>query len=265
MFHKSDLDHYLTVWQDMGNTSYFHNKTRHPIKYVLHRIVHTYNTLVHINLAFSGCGLIDKKASYLATIITNNPTLKYLSLQQCGLGVTAALAIANSLKKNDTLQYLSLYGNDIGDQGGWALARCFDQNHTLQELDLGWNELTDNAIMVHLVTASQLRMLAIKYNHLYAMQNLSSHFMEQILFEPQSFRFHPNNGRNVLSVTVNTMLTQNRCLGWNPQTQPFFPLHQQRALEEAQQQLLHHLPLELCLYILSFIQRECYKPELQWK
>lgn len=92
-----------------------------------------------------GFQLSDEDIQAIAFALTENKTLKALSLDHLQIGDEGAQKISQGLCYNQSLTYFSLRWNDIGEEGGIALADSLHYNKSLKHLVLSFNNLGSNA------------------------------------------------------------------------------------------------------------------------
>ncbi len=90
-------------------------------------------------LNFEHCGLTEKHAKYIATVIRIQPTITTIHLDHNAIGNKGMSQIAKALKDNDILASLSLKNNSIGNKGIADLAKGLRINRTLRSIDLSEN------------------------------------------------------------------------------------------------------------------------------
>eukprot|EP01115_Flamella_aegyptia_P010977 TRINITY_DN49919_c0_g1_i3.p1 TRINITY_DN49919_c0_g1~~TRINITY_DN49919_c0_g1_i3.p1 ORF type:complete len:361 (-),score=84.39 TRINITY_DN49919_c0_g1_i3:125-1207(-) len=81
----------------------------------------------------------------IAYALTENKTLRALSLDHLQIGDEGAKQIAQGLCYNESLTYLSMRWNNISDDGGCHLADSLHYNKSLKTFVLSYNCLSDKA------------------------------------------------------------------------------------------------------------------------
>lgn len=92
-----------------------------------------------------GFQLSEEDIQVIAYGLTENKTLKALSLDHLQIGDEGIKQIAQGLCYNESLTYISLRWNDIGNEGGMALADALHYNKTIKHLVLAFNNLGNPA------------------------------------------------------------------------------------------------------------------------
>lgn len=92
-----------------------------------------------------GFQLSEEDVQALAYGLTENKTLKALSLDHLQIGDDGIKQIAQGLCYNESLTYISLRWNNIGNEGGMAIADALHYNKTIKHLVLSFNTLGNPA------------------------------------------------------------------------------------------------------------------------
>lgn len=87
----------------------------------------------------------DEGAKQLSQGLCYNESLTYLSLRWNNLSNEGGAAIADSLHYNKGIKTLVLSFNNLGPAAGQAFAAALKRNSTMETLDLKWNQIDDEA------------------------------------------------------------------------------------------------------------------------
>jgi len=116
-----------------------------------------------------GFQLSPEDVQAIAYSLTENKTLKALSLDHLQIGDEGAKQLGQGLCYNESLTYLSLRWNNISNEGGQALADALHYNKGLKSLVLSFNNIGDAAgqsFSVALKRNTILETLDLKWNQL---------------------------------------------------------------------------------------------------
>ena len=103
----------------------------------------------------------------LASVITNNPTMKHLILQQCNLQEQGLITITNALRSLSCLRTLNISSNKISNEVALELKEAIALNNTFGHLEMVSCDLTEIGITTianSLAKISSLTHLNIGYN-----------------------------------------------------------------------------------------------------
>lgn len=87
----------------------------------------------------------DEGAKQLSQGLCYNESLTYLSLRWNNLSNEGGAAIADSMHYNKAIKTLVLSFNNLGPSAGQAFAAALKRNNTMETLDLKWNQIDDEA------------------------------------------------------------------------------------------------------------------------
>lgn len=96
-------------------------------------------------LGMIGCQISAAEAGCLATALQDNTTLEVLQITSCtdsvATGNELSVAFSKTLSQNTTLKDLTLRGSAIGSVGASCLAKTLCHNHTVEALDIAYNAI----------------------------------------------------------------------------------------------------------------------------
>jgi len=92
-----------------------------------------------------GFQLTPEDIQAVAYALSENKTLKALSLDHLQIGDEGIKQIAEGLCYNESLTYISLRWNDIGNEGGMALADALHYNKHIKQMIVAFNNLGNPA------------------------------------------------------------------------------------------------------------------------
>lgn len=116
-----------------------------------------------------GFQLTEEDIQAIAYGLTENKTLKALSLDHLQIGDEGIKQIAQGLCYNESLTYLSLRWNSIDNEGGIALADALHYNKSIKHLIIAFNNLgnpSGNAFAAALKKNTTLEILDLKWNQI---------------------------------------------------------------------------------------------------
>ena len=97
-------------------------------------------------LDLTGCSMTSDGVGEVVSGLSDNHTLRRLSLSHSQIGSEGAVAVATMLKRNSSLETLQLAGCSIGSSGGVELGVALERNKTLRVLWLSGNEIGDDGV-----------------------------------------------------------------------------------------------------------------------
>lgn len=116
-----------------------------------------------------GFQLSNEDIQAIAYGLTENKTLKALSLDHLQIGDEGVKQIAQGLCYNESLTYISFRWNDIGNEGGMALADALHYNKNIKTMVIAFNRLGNPAghsFAEALKKNTALEVLDLKWNQI---------------------------------------------------------------------------------------------------
>ena len=92
------------------------------------------------------CSMTSDGVGEVVSGLSDNHTLRELSVSHSQIGSEGAVAVAAMLKRNSSLETLHLDWCSIGSSGGVELGVALDRNKTLRVLVLSWNAIGDDGV-----------------------------------------------------------------------------------------------------------------------
>ena len=122
-----------------------------------------------VEMRVLGFQISDEDMQAIAYALTENKTLRALSLDHLQIADSGAKHLAQGLCYNESITYLSLRWNEIGNEGGTALADILHYNNTLKNMNLSFNNFgraTGQAFAAAIIKNTALETLDLKWNNL---------------------------------------------------------------------------------------------------
>jgi len=86
----------------------------------------------------------DEGVKQIAQGLCYNETLTYISLRWNDIGNEGGMSLADSLHYNKSIKHMVVSFNNLGSPAGYSFAEALKKNTTLEVLDLKWNQIEDD-------------------------------------------------------------------------------------------------------------------------
>jgi hypothetical protein len=125
-------------------------------------------------LTLDACHVGEEGGSFVALVLSRNPTLKKLSIERIGTGFQGIRDLASSLKKHSSLQVLNVRDNGITDADFELLAPSLLKHPTLEDLDLSRNEIAQTAAVANIISNNSVLQKMTLLDNAIEIQNVKS-------------------------------------------------------------------------------------------